>query len=78
MGMMSVGCVNGHSAGVCREASIAVERTVAGACGSVCWREWVEGVCRQLSFGGFAWVACALAFQGLVLLHSLYYPSNSW
>lgn len=78
MDMIPVGCVNGRSAGVCREASRAVERAGAGACGSVCWREWVKGVCKQLSFGGFAWVARALAFQILVRLQSLYHPNNSW
>jgi hypothetical protein len=74
MGMTSVGCANGHSAGVCREACIAVERTVAGACGSACWRQWVESVCRQLPFGGFVWVTHA--FSRAVVFYNHYIIST--
>lgn len=49
MGMMSVGRANGRSAGVCRGARTAVERTVAGGL----WvgvLEGVGGVCVQTAF----------------------------
>lgn len=59
--MISVGCVNDRSAGVCR-------RSVQGrgsGCVEDCGRGVVglyirgkrKGVCRKLSFGGFAWGA---------------------
>lgn len=49
MGMMLVGCANGRGAGVCREACIAMERTVVGGL-RVSVLEGMGGECVQTAF----------------------------
>lgn len=54
MGMTSVGCANGCSTGVCREACIAMERTVAGGL----WVSVLEGVGGECVQTASFWRLC--------------------